>query len=403
MSPIGKDLSYPAKKAIAVENQVDRIKLINQDFKLSGILCRLRINKGSLFIRYQDLDGNRREISPPHCDISPNGILTAQNNASLISQALRLRNYSQEWLDLEIFHKHEKVKPIGLTIGTVRDEFSDRWLKYRSGDKESTNRQKLNTLTTYFRALNRLIKSAKLSDDRLFDATTIKLLIDLHAEGTDKRFRTKETLSIVCTIFGVIYSFRGIGKRPKPSARTLPMDSEIIKIYNSMSYFPRANPVSAKYYQWVFGILATYGLRPQEIFAIDQSKSFNSELDNWIFLDGKLCDGIKTGDRIIPPLLPEWVELFDLKSYPNSPSTSDDLAKRGHRISEYFQSHKLGIRPYDLRHAYAVRTRRYMSLLDAANAMGHDVATHTKIYQRWISDTDRIASVRQGMKERGYL
>jgi hypothetical protein len=44
-----------------------------------------------------------------------------------------------------------------------------------------------------------------------------------------------------------------------------------------------------------------------------------------------------------------------------------------------------------------------MSLLDAANAMGHDVATHTKIYQRWISDTDRIASVRQGLKERGYL
>jgi integrase len=403
MSPIGKDLSYPAKKAIAVENQVDRIKLINQDFKLSGILCRLRINKGSLFIRYQDLDGNRREISPPHCDISPNGILTAQNIASLISQSLRLRNYSQKWLDLEIFHKTEKVKPIVLTIGTVRDEFSDRWLKYRSGDKESTNRQKLNTLTTYFRALNRLIKSAKLSDDLPFDGITIKLLLDLHPEGSDKRFRTKETLSIVCTIFGINYNFKGVGKRPKPSARLLPSEGSIVILHKSFDSLSRANPISSKYYQWVFGILATYGIRPQEIFAIDRIKSFNPDLDNWLFLDGTLCDGIKTGDRIVPPLLPEWVELFDLKSFPDPPTKASTLMKQGHMIADYFRNHKLGIQPYDLRHAYAIRTRRYMSLLDAANAMGHDVATHTKIYQRWISDTDRIASVRQGLKERGYL
>jgi integrase len=403
MSPQGKDLSYPARKAIAVENQADRIKLINQDFKLSGILCRLRINKGSLFIRYQDSDGNRREISPPGCDLSPPGILIAQNIASLISQALRLRNYSQQWLDLEIFHKTEKVKPIVLTIATVRDEFRDRWLKYRSGDKESTNRQKLNTLTTYSRSFNRLIKFSKLSDDTAFDLKTIKLLIDLHSEGSDKRFRAKETLSIYCAIFGVSYNFKGIGKRPKASARLLPSEDSIVNIYNSFNSFERANPISVKYYQWVFGILATYGIRPQEVFAIDRAKSFDPKLDNWLFLDGSLCEGIKTGNRIVAPLLPDWVELFNLKSVPESPTKASALMKQGHMIADYFRIRKLGIRPYDLRHAYAIRTRRYMSLLDAANAMGHDVATHTKIYQRWISDTDRIASVRQGLKERGYL
>jgi integrase len=404
MSPISKDLSYSARKAIAVENQADRIKLINDDFKLSGILCRLRINKGSLFIRYQDLDSNRREISPPGCDLSPPGILTAQNMASLISQSLRLRNYSQQWLDQEIFHKTEKVLSIVLTVGTVRDEFPNRWLKYRSGDKESTNRQKLHTLTNYIQCLNRLIKSGKLLDDRAFDSTTIKLLIDLDPEGSDKRFRAKETLSIVCAIFGINYSFKGIGKRPKAMARELPNEIKIVETYNSMSYIKHANSISSTYYQWVFGILATYGLRPQEIAAIDKSKSFDPEFDNWLYLDGKLCSGIKTGNRIIPPLLPQWVELFNLKSCPNCPYSNDtDTQKKANAVADYFRIHKLGIRPYDLRHAYAIRTRRYMSLLDAANAMGHDVATHTKIYQRWISDTDRIASVRQGMKERGYL
>lgn len=404
MSPIGKDLSYPAKKAIALENQTERIKLINEGFKLSGVLCRLGINKNTLFIRYQDLEGNRKTISPPGCDLSPPGILAAQNQATIISQALRLRNYSPEWLDLEIFHKTDKVKPIVLTIDTVRNEFPDRWMKYRSGDKESTNRQKLHTLTNYIQGLNRLVKSAKLPDDRPFDLKTIQLLIDLYPEGTDKRFRAKETLSIICVIFGINYNFKGIGKRPKPMSRELPTEIKIVEIYNLMNYIRHASSISTKYYQWVFGILATYGIRPQEIAAIDKNKSFNSEFDNWLYLDGKLCGGIKTGDRIIPPLLPEWVELFQLKSCPNSPYSDDvDTQKKANAVADYFRIHKLGVRPYDLRHAYAVRTRRYMSLLDAANAMGHDVATHTKIYQRWISDTDRIASVRQGLKERGYL
>ena len=48
------------------------------------------------------------------------------------------------------------------------------------------------------------------------------------------------------------------------------------------------------------------------------------------------------------------------------------------------------IRPYDLRHTWAIRLateKRWadVSDSDAAQAMGHDVATHRKHYQRWIS------------------
>ena len=185
MSPIGKDLQFPAKKLLAAENQIERVKLINQGFKISGNLCRLEVNKNSLLIRYKDLDGKRRSISPPNCDLSPPGILAAQNMATIISQALRLRNYSQEWLDLEIFHKTEKVKPIVLTAGMVRDEFPDKWLKYRSGDKESTDRQKLVTLYRYEVKLKRLYKLGKVDDSTPFDTKLITRLLALFPEHTD--------------------------------------------------------------------------------------------------------------------------------------------------------------------------------------------------------------------------
>jgi integrase len=393
MSPIESKLGFPDRLLKRKENQATRIELINQDFKTSGIVCRLAINKTSLLIRYTDPNGKRRSISPPNCDLTPPGILAAQNMASIISHALRLRNYSQEWLDLEIYHKTEKVEAIVLTIGTIRSEFPDRWIKYRSGDLESTDRQKSRTLKDYLASLDRLIKTAKLSDNSKFDGTAIKLLLDLHPEGSDKRFRAKEILSIVSTVFGVPYNFKNIGKRPKPKQRELPTMDEIVKAYNSIGDLENVNPISAKYYQWVFGILATYGLRPQEIFAIDRSKSFNPKMDNWLFLDGKLCDGIKTGNRIIPPLLPDWVELFNLKCFPQSPLVNSKLPVKVSKIGQYFSTHKLGIRPYDLRHAYAIRGDKLgKPLVAMSRAMGHDVATHVRIYQRWISIEDQIES-----------
>ena len=51
---------------------------------------------------------------------------------------------------------------------------------------------------------------------------------------------------------------------------------------------------------------------------------------------------------------------------------------------------KQQIRPYDLRHTWAIRVatdKRWEKVDDslAAKAMGHDLTTHLKHYQRWIS------------------
>jgi hypothetical protein len=399
--PTIKDLSYPARSAAKKLEFKQRLKDINAGFKLSGVMCRLSIKGNSLLINFKDEIGKYREISPRGVDPSPQGIVEAQRVASKISNKIRDLEYSAEWLELEIYRSVEK--PPKLTAGIVRDNFGKKWLKYRSGDKQSTDRQKARTLQDYQRKITQIYTQGELTDEMPFDARLITKLLSLHPEGTDLRFRMRQTLSIVCTIFGITYNFKGIGKRSKPAKRELPSDSEILAMYEGFNHSSlKSGSKSKPFYQWAFGLIATYGLRPQEVFAIDLVKSFKPETSYWIFLDGTLCDGIKTGDRIVPPLLPEWIERFDLVSPKYIDSACKNVAIRAANIGAYFLRHQIGCVPYDLRHAYAVRSRKYLSLLDAADAMGHDVSTHTKIYQRWISDDDRIASVNQGLRDRGY-
>jgi integrase len=394
MSPIDKDLRFKAKKAISTENQLDRIKLINEGFKLSGILCRLVTSRNSLTIRYTDLDGNRKNISPPNCDLTPFGIHQAENTAMVISQALRLRNYSAEWLDTEIFHKTDKVKPIVLTAGMVKTEFGDRWMKYRSGDKESTHRQKQRTLGYYMGYINQLYELGKVKDSDPYNAVLISKLLNIYAEGEDRKFRAKETLSVISTIFGIDYNYKGIAKRPKAKKREIPNDIQILTMYEKFDLISfRTDPKVRDYYKWVFSIIATYGIRPQEIYAIDLEKSFKADTSYWLFLEGSKCEGIKTGDRAVPPLHNEWIELLNVTKTKSRSTSAKDIGRLADQIAQFFRRHRIGCKPYDLRHAYAIRGDKVgKPLVAMARAMGHDVATHVKIYQKWISIEDQIES-----------
>jgi hypothetical protein len=392
--PVIKNLTYPARSAAQTEALKNRIADINDGFKLSGIIPRLGLKGNSLILRYKDTNGKSKEISPRGVDISPPGIVEAQNVAAKISQAIRLGNYSDEWLELEIYRTVEKVVKAVLLAGTVRDDFASKWLKYRSGDRESSTRQKKATLYRYEAKLKRLYKLAEVDDDRPFDRELIDELMNLHSEGTDLRFRAKETLSIVCTVFGVVYSFRGIGKRVKSKPRDIPTDAEIEIGYHKFDNISgRFELPSKEFYQWCYGLISTYGLRPQEIFAIDMAKSFQSATHNWLFLDGSLCEGIKTGDRVIPPLHPKWVELFDLAVPKYIDSLSTDVTNKANQINRFWLRHQIGCRPYDLRHGYAIRGDKLgKTVVGMARAMGHDISTHVKIYQKWISIADQIES-----------
>ena len=134
-------------------------------------------------------------------------------------------------------------------------------------------------------------------------------------------------------------------------------------------------------YQWAFGTIATFGLRPSELAGC--------EFDGDRLL---VPENTKTGARIVVPLYKEWVKKFDLRNVQELPK-SERYEPRPDEIAQYLHKRKtkMGIKfkTYSLRHAYCGRLwRTGGSKLDvylAARLLGHSVAEHTKTYRRFIS------------------
>ena len=100
---------------------------------------------------------------------------------------------------------------------------------------------------------------------------------------------------------------------------------------------------------------------------------------------------------------PDWVERFGLQELAENPAAlpaiQTDLRRTtlqqvGRRVSEQFRRYDLPITPYDLRHAWAVRTI-HVGLPDtvAARMMGHSVTIHTRTYHHWITRRDQQQAV----------
>jgi len=103
--------------------------------------------------------------------------------------------------------------------------------------------------------------------------------------------------------------------------------------------------------------------------------------------------------------LPEWVEEFELRSI-RLPDLTTDLRKTtlqriGQAVNRQFRRYGIPFSPYDLRHAWAVRTIHF-GLPDAiaAQMMGHSLAIHTRTYQRWIARRDRQQAVDTALQRR---
>jgi integrase len=174
--------------------------------------------------------------------------------------------------------------------------------------------------------------------------------------------------------------------------RTLPTDSQIIEIFHQIP-----NPT----WQFVYGIMATYGLRNHEVFFCDYSALPQGDPTAMI----EVLSTTKTGNHEVWPFYPEWVEQFNLRQV-NLPAITTDLNQTtlqriGQLVTTQFRRYKIPFSPYDLRHAWAVRTIHF-GLPDtvAARMMGHSVAIHTRTYHRWITRRDQQQAVEAALQKR---
>lgn len=173
--------------------------------------------------------------------------------------------------------------------------------------------------------------------------------------------------------------------------RTIPTDASIEYFIDSIEY-PK--------WQVAFGLIATYGLRPHEVFCLNERIDEDGCLD----LTSK-----KTGWRMVIPQNPAWIDRWNLRdgSLPafNPKHNGKDL---GARVTTQFARYRAKAEVmwredpqcYDLRHAYAARfhTRSEFQRLrvdQMAKFMGHSEKIHRSTYMRWIDKNEQKAAAKR--------
>ncbi|NJO42285.1 MAG: site-specific integrase [Cyanobacteria bacterium CRU_2_1] len=173
--------------------------------------------------------------------------------------------------------------------------------------------------------------------------------------------------------------------------RHLPSDQEIIEVFERI-------PNSA--WKFVYGVMATYGLRNHEVFFCDYSALRQGSSEAMI----EVLSTTKTGNHEVWPFYPEWIEQFNLREINlpaiNTELNSTTLQRIGQLVTCQFRRYQIPFSPYDLRHAWAIRTIHF-GLPDtvAARMMGHSVVVHTRTYHRWLTRRDQQQAVQTALRQ----
>jgi integrase len=284
----------------------------------------------------------------------------------------------------------DTAKIIGGQLSSGRFDWAD-WLRVRPGVAQnekpckdwvsafeehyfSRRKRTDETLTTwrgdYLKAFKRLPPDAPLS----VEVMTATILATQPDTKTRKR---------VCMAIGALANFAGLQLDVKPlsgkyspvsaSPRNLPSDADIARWYEHLK-----NPA----WKWVYGMLATYGLRNHEVFRLDFNRLRRG--DHCVDVLSKT----KTGSRQAFPFYPEWFDVFDLAAVLLPPVDCNRPNQAiGHAVTEYLADAGLPFSALDLRHAWAVRTIAFSLPVElAARQMGHSVIVHTGTYHHWITE-----------------
>ncbi|MFO0054905.1 MAG: integrase, partial [Dolichospermum sp.] len=210
----------------------------------------------------------------------------------------------------------------------------------------------------------------------------------------------------------------------KPTAtrkRDIPTVVDIDKVYLKFENYAINRPSKLttredrnnwKLWRWVYGMLATYGLRPIELFV-------NPDLNWWLSSENmmntwRVNEECKTGAREALPLYPRWVETFNLttdieaiellKAKIKDKVTSREINSARHGTDRWFRFIGIPFQPYDLRHAWAIRAHLMgIPIKAAADNLGHSVNMHTSIYQKWFSLENRNVAIEEAIKKKSKV
>ncbi|HEY9762373.1 MAG TPA: hypothetical protein V6D07_07595 [Trichocoleus sp.] len=345
-------------QAIGRANQgLSRIQIVRRGRKLSL--------RGSLPKKPGDGRGNQQTTIALGIFASPDGIKVAMAKAQRLESDLNMERFS--WADWEGGQGDGQGKTAAdwakefgaIKAGTIKPS------SYNANYKEPLDSLPAKPLTTDLLLTHVLSRSKPNTWARKNDCMVFKQLAKF--AGLDLDFS----------------NVRGNYKPSPMSADDIPSDEEIEDIWAAIS-----NPG----WQWVYGMLATYGLRPHEVFKIADHQGISSPTGKITVLDDS-----KTGRRDVWPLPDKWRHQFGLANVvmPQIRIEGRDNQELGERIGANLcnpKNRRIPHTPYALRHAWAIRSA-VMGIPDsiAARWMGHSVAVHAETYHAAINQLQHEA------------
>lgn len=284
---------------------------------------------------------------------NPKGISLAESEARLVGAKV----------DAGEFDWSPYIKQESQTAETVR-----AWVE-RLEDAYFTQRKRTPKSQTtwdgdYWEIYRRMPQDAPL---------TLELLRNIIlAIEPDTRTRKRAVLAVskLAEFSGIQADFKGLEGNYSPrraEPREVPDDRLVAEIFHKLPDDP---------WRWAYGVMAVWGLRNHEIFYLDLSK----------FPVALVADG-KTGKRRVWPLFPEWAKEWRLVSGSPPQCTAKNNSDLGSRVTKAFKRLQVPFSPYNLRHAWAVRSLEFgLDISLAAAQMGHSVQVHSEIYHHWITE-----------------
>ncbi|MBW4683480.1 MAG: site-specific integrase [Microcoleus vaginatus WJT46-NPBG5] len=342
----------------------DLLSEVNAELKAAriAVVVRVRGDRLSLPGTFPPKPGSQK-IAPHQQDLAlsiyanPAGFRRAKAEALRVGGLLACKEF--RWEDLGFGFK-------------PTDSISD-WLEKFERDYFNRRARTPKTETSFEDYLD----TWKLFKDKGAPLTAETIKAALLKSPPDSRQRSR-----ACIALGALAKFAGIEIDLKPyrgryspyaaiQERELPSDELIEEWYKLIP-----NPA----WQWAYGIMATYGIRNHELFYLDL-REFHQSPGILIIQEGG-----KTGQRKVWPCR-HWWEKWNLGDIRLPQCTGKDNTALGQRVTRAFIRYQVPFRPYDLRHAWAVRTAiTGLDISIAAKMMGHSVDVHHKLYHRWIDD-----------------
>ena len=380
-------------------NANTKLYKINNDLSMKGIKLRLEKRGNKLSVRgLLPAKGSKEILKDQRISLDAHFDIDGLNKSEKLLQLLLLQLQHQQfnwenWSKRST--KRSDAKQNKNKCNSIKDEIKKFEISFfacptRSKNSSSSKTTWVSAYKPYLKRLNELAtqKSSKI-DKELFHE-----VINSYPEKSRSRQQCIISLGAFARFINLElpkeWKKLGIGYGMHNSQfRELPSDKLIIETFQKIS-----NPK----WRFVYGLMATYGLRNHEVFFCDLS-GLRRNGDKVI----RILPNTKTGEHEAWPFHPDWVDLFELNLKIGDkdilPSINTNLNKTtlqqvGKRVSEQFRRYNLPLKPYDLRHAWAIRTI-HIGLPDtvAARMMGHSVSIHTHTYHHWITRRDQQKAV----------